>query len=130
MKYLKYISITYLLAMLPSTAFAASTQDNLKSLDYTIGTGLNSDVAFEASVSSLINRLPLFLTILAFAAFLYSGGMYVFAMGDPTKMENAKKNLTWTIYGMIAISTVVIVITVVARLANLTTNVTDVRQLL
>jgi hypothetical protein len=131
MKYLKYISITYVLAMLPNIALAANTtQQNLQQLDVTISKNLTPDVAFEAAASSLLDRLPFFLTVLAFGSLLYSGGMYVFAMGDPTKMENAKKNLTWTAYGMIAMSTILIVIKLVAKLSSLTTTVNDVRTLL
>lgn len=67
-------------------------------------------------LSYLLNLAPYFLGGLAFLAILYSGAMYVLAFGDPTKMETAKKNLTWTIIGIVAVAGVYIMITLAARL--------------
>ena len=99
-------------------------------LDVGVTRNFDSSNALTTAVSLLLDRAPFFLTALAFGAFLYSGGMYVFAMGDATKMETAKKNLTWTVYGMIAMSTVMIVIKVVAVFATKTAAVTGINQLI
>ncbi len=68
--------------------------------------------------NSLINRLPYFLGGLAFVAILYSGALYILALGDPAKTETAKKNFTWTIIGIITISSIYMVISLIVYLTN------------
>lgn len=51
---------------------------------------------------TLMNRIPVYLGGFAFIALVYSGAMYVLALGDTNKMEAAKKNITWTLIGIIA----------------------------
>ena len=55
-------------------------------------------------LSNVLSRFPYFLGGLAFLALLYSGGLYVFSTGDPQKMEMAKKNIIWTVIGILAIT--------------------------
>ena len=133
MKIFKKLLLSLTLVALPVISLAANantTDENLKGLDVGVARNIDSGNAISYAISSLLDRLPFFLTALAFAAFLYSGGMYVFAMGDATKMETAKKNMTWTVYGMIAMSTVMIVIKIVAALATQTQNVGSINQLI
>lgn len=135
-----------LLTMLPGSALAVNEVDKyLKCMDPTIvgdvakssaaceGTGgVGSETAIYGLVNSVLERLPFFLTALAFAAFLYSGAMYVFAMGDTNKMEAAKKNLTWATIGMLAMSLVLVVIKIIGYLAaqsqtGFIKNITDIK---
>lgn len=68
--------------------------------------------------NSLINRVPYFLGALAFLAIIYSGVLYVLALGDPSKTEMAKKNFTWTIIGVIAISSIYMVIALIVWITS------------
>ncbi|MFH1854793.1 MAG: hypothetical protein ABH810_00025 [bacterium] len=125
------ITMLLLLTMLPGSALAVSDVDKyLRCMDPTIvgdvakssaaceGTGgVESGTAIYTVIDSVLYRLPFFLTALAFAAFLFSGAMYVFAMGDTNKMEAAKKNLTWATIGMLAMSLVLVVIKIIGSLA-------------
>lgn len=132
MKKISNLIYLALLVMLPGSALATATIDDyLKCMDPTIvgdvskagqpctGTGgTDSSIAIYSVIDSVLDRLPFFLTALAFAAFLYSGAMYVFAMGDTNKMEAAKKNLTWATIGMLAMSLVFAVIQLIGFLAS------------
>jgi hypothetical protein len=75
----------------------AAASDELKLLDPTAkafpGTS-GSSVVF-AMMSYILNLIPVLLGGLAFFAILYSAVLYLTAMGDPSKMEAAKKNITW-----------------------------------
>ena len=68
--------------------------------------------------NSLLNRVPYFLGGLAFFALLYSGFMYMTAYGDTNKMEQAKKNITWIIIGIIAVSMVSVIIGVIVKVIS------------
>lgn len=70
--------------------------------------------------TNLMDRIPVYLGALATIAIIYSGGMYVLALGDANKTETAKKNLTWTIIGIIAASTVFIVIRLILAITSST----------
>lgn len=72
----------------------------------------------ESAASSLLSRIPYFLGGLALLAILYSGAMYVFAMGDPSKFETAKKNLMWTIIGILAVAAIYPAIAIVMYLSS------------
>jgi hypothetical protein len=76
--------------------------------------------AYAALMTSLMNRIPVFLGGFAFLALLYSGGLYLFALGDANRMEMAKKNITWTIIGILAVALVFIVIKVVIQITTST----------
>lgn len=67
-------------------------------------------------MASLMNRIPYFLGGFAFIALLYSGAIYVLALGDTNKMEMAKKNITWVIIGVLAAASVFAVIEIVIKL--------------
>jgi hypothetical protein len=69
-------------------------------------------------VNSVLNRLPYFLGGLALAAIIYSGVMYVLAMGDPGKTETAKKNLAWTFMGILALASTYIIFNIVIYLTS------------
>ena len=131
MKRYKEVLLVATMALLPKVVLAADKSlENLKSIDRSIGGPLDPEFALDATVGSILDRLPFFLTALAFASFLYSGGMYIFAMGDATKMENAKKNLTWTAFGMIAMSSVVIIVKLISKFAGTTSQVGNVTDLI
>ena len=76
--------------------------------------------------SSLLNRAPYILGGLALAALIYSGFMYMTAYGDTAKMEQAKKNITGVIIGIIAIASVSIIIKIILTVISATkiTNIT------
>ena len=69
-------------------------------------------------LSNMLDRAPYYLGGLALLALLYSGAMYVMAMGDASKMETAKKNITWVVIGIIAVASVAAVLAVIGWLAN------------
>jgi len=69
---------------------------------------------------SITDRIPTFLGGLAFLAILYSGAIYITSFGDATKMEQAKKNLTWTVIGIIAAAAVYGIITAILWITTAT----------
>ena len=97
----------------------AATSDDLCALDPTFvncNSGVNTNDALNNLANNLINRIPYYLGGLALLALLYSGAMYMLALGDPTKMETAKKNITWTVTGILAILAIYAVIGVIVWL--------------
>lgn len=69
-------------------------------------------------LNSLMNRIPVFLGAFAFLALLYSGGIYIFALGDASRMEMAKKNITWTVVGILAVALIYIVIRIAIQITS------------
>lgn len=63
-------------------------------------TGL-SDQGVDAILMSFLNWLLLILGTLALIAFVISGLQYLFAAGDDKMVETAKRNMTWSIVGVI-----------------------------
>lgn len=84
--------------------------------------GVNGSNAVSKLVASVMDRIPVYLGAFALIAILYSGGLYIASMGDPNKMEIAKKNLTWTLYGIIASSSVYAIIQLILWITSKTTN--------
>lgn len=125
-KILQKFYYLFLLVFLPGTALAQSDLENarinLQRLDMSVASGATPDAALQVMAESFLDKLPYILTVLAFASLLFSGGMYVLAMGDATKMEQAKKNIMWTVYGMIAMSLVLVGIRIVTTIASQTTR--------
>jgi len=72
----------------------------------------------DALMTSLMNRIPYFLGGFAFIAILYSGAIYVLALGDTNKMEMAKKNITWVVIGILAAASVFAVIEIIIKITN------------
>jgi hypothetical protein len=99
-KYYKYIPVAIgILAMSCGTAWADDTFSQYSPIpDMT------------TLLDSLLNRIPIFLGAFAMLALLIAGVQYVFALGDATKIEAAKKNITWTIIGIIASSSIFVLI--------------------
>lgn len=100
----------------------AAGSDALKAVDPTYGafgtsTGSSRSVFFEM-MSYFIDLLPPILGALAFFAILYSAVLYLTAMGDPSKMESAKKNITWIAMGIIAIAVTLIIINIVFNIVG------------
>ncbi len=100
----------------------AAASDGLKKMDPTYGafetsTGSSRSVVFEM-MSYFIDLLPVLLGALAFFAILYSAVLYLTAMGDPSRMEAAKKNITWVAMGVIAIAVTLIIINIVVNIAG------------
>jgi len=82
-------------------------------------TGRSSDVGgISTLASSLLNRAPYILGGLALLALIYSGFMYLTAYGDATKMEQAKKNISWIIIGIIAIAATNAIITIILKIIS------------
>ena len=77
-------------------------------------------VSYDVLASSLLNRAPYYLGGLALLALIYSGFMYLTAYGDATKMEQAKKNISWTIIGIIAISATSVIIDIILKIISAT----------
>jgi len=108
------ISAYVTLSLLPQRVFAQSDIDkslkNLGNLDYSLGGQragndvLDPTAGLTNAIDDLIGRLPIYLSAIGFLAFLYSGAMYVFAFGDASKQESAKKNITWAVTGMIVLA--------------------------
>lgn len=135
---LRIFFIVLCFSLLPTSALAQMTlqenQNQLNCLDWSLGrdpacnakgeiTGnvnsTNSQNAIFDVLGDIIERLPFYLTIIAFFALLYSGGMYIFAMGDATKMEAAKKNMTWAAIGMVVMALTSIIIRFAAQFSSL-----------
>lgn len=100
----------------------AAAGDGLKNIDPTYGafgtsSGSSRSVVFEM-MSYFIDLLPVLLGALAFFAILYSAVLYLTAMGDPSRMESAKKNITWVAMGVVAIAVTLIVINIVVNIAG------------
>lgn len=121
---------TLILVALPSVTRAQTdledAQRKLQGMDISVAKNVTGQNAIIQMAQSLLDRLPYILTILAFAALLYSGGMYVLALGDAQKQETAKKNLTWAIYGMLAMSLVLLGIKIVVFIASQTNPITSI----
>lgn len=69
-------------------------------------------------INDLMNRIPTYLGGMALLAILYSGAIYIGSFGDPTKMEQAKKNLTWTVTGIVAVAAIYGIITTILWITN------------
>ena len=68
-------------------------------------------------ISRLIEYLFGFVAALAVIAIVYSGVMMITAGADTTKAENAKKNLTWAIIGLVlAVSAYFLITLIINRL--------------
>ncbi len=121
---------TLILVALPSVTRAQTdledAQRKLQGMDISVAKNVTGQNAIIQMAQSLLDRLPYILTILAFAALLYSGGMYVLALGDAQKQETAKKNLTWAIYGMLAMSLVLLGIKIVVYIASQIDPITSI----
>lgn len=132
MKFRNFL-ITLAFTLIPTKIFAQTVPDpnlvnaqaNLNNWDYSLGRATtNGQTAIFTVLGDIIDRLPFYLTALAFFAFLYSSGMYIFAFGDTTKQEAAKKNMTWTAIGMIAMALVSIIIKFASAIGTATGHFT------
>ena len=112
--------IDKILHSLPITpAYAAAStptsMDNLlRSGDRTVAS--SGDIF--TLVQSIMDRIPVILGGMAFLALVYSGVLYISAFGDTTKMESAKKNITWVFTGILAVAVVLIVMNIVIRITG------------
>ncbi|MCX6809190.1 MAG: hypothetical protein NTZ65_00310 [Candidatus Berkelbacteria bacterium] len=104
-----------ILVCLPSIVLATyeSPQGDISDLNPVVGGG---DVY--SLMTSIINRLPIWLGGFAFLALLYSGFIYLTSFGDATKMESAKKNLTWTVTGIIGVFSVFAIMKLIILITN------------
>jgi prepilin signal peptidase PulO-like enzyme (type II secretory pathway) len=121
MKLRNFLIFVYVLAIysVPGRTFAQAINANdFCRFDFSLGgqngaggsanpaTCVDPRTGLTLALDNLINRLPFYLTGLAFLAFLYSGGIYIFALGDANKQEAAKKNLLWTATGMVVMASI------------------------
>lgn len=115
--------IWLVLVFLPLTALAQTPEQAantaINQLDFTKGSGAAAGDLTDL-LNSLLNRIPYFLGGLALLALLYSGFIYVTAFGDATKMETAKKNITWTVIGIIAVAAIYAIIRIVVAITAAT----------
>lgn len=107
----KYIAILIGLVSLPSNALA---QSGVNPFDEYNPLPLDANSVLD----SLLNRIPIFLGAFAVLALLIAGAQYIFAMGDSTKIEASKKTITWTIIGIVASTSVYILIQLALWLVN------------
>jgi len=54
-------------------------------------------------IQNLISAALAFSGLVALVLFIYAGATYITSKGDPTKVENAKKTMTYAILGLILI---------------------------
>jgi uncharacterized membrane protein YhaH (DUF805 family) len=103
----------------PTLALAQSELDAAQSaisqIDPTKGSGAATG-DLTGLLNSILNRIPYFLGGLALLALLYSGFIYVTAFGDAAKMEAAKKNMTWTMIGIIAVAAIYAIIEIAVQI--------------
>lgn len=59
-----------------------------------------------------------FVGVFAVAAIIYSGIMYISAAGDTAQAEKAKKNLTWSIIGLVVVALSAVIIRLVNDIIN------------
>lgn len=73
-----------------------------------------------ALILGIINFLLGFAGAFAVFALAYSGIMYITAGGDTSKAENARKNITWAITGIVIVVLALVIVNLTGRI--LTTN--------
>jgi hypothetical protein len=95
-------------------AYAATVDELLSQGDKTVAA--NGSILTLAH--SLIDRIPYILGALAVFGMMYSGFLYVMALGDATKMEMAKKNITWILTGILAVAAVIIIMNIAIKVTG------------
>ena len=85
------------------------------------GTSFSLDQIF----SRLIGDFIWVIAVAAFAGIIYSGFMYITAGGDSSKAEAARKNLTWSIIGILLAVASYAIVTFVAGWLNIDTTRTN-----
>lgn len=109
--------ILYFIFATPAYAATVDTVDGLlKQHDRTVAVE-SGDILTLAD--SVMQRIPYILGGLAMAALLYSGFLYISAFGDATKMESAKKNITWIIMGILAVAVIFIIMNIAVKITGL-----------
>lgn len=89
----------------------ATTQfPSLQDLNPTPWNATTNSNAVNDLLNSILDRIPIFLGGLALLALIYSSLMYILALGDPAKMEAAKKNIGWAVVGILLASSVYLII--------------------
>jgi len=96
------MNINTILQIFATKAYAASVDELIGQYDPTPD--------LDSLINSLLNRIPVYLGALAIIALLIAGVKYAFAYGDPAKEVQAKKSIGWTVVGIIAASSVMILI--------------------
>lgn len=94
--------------------YAQTADEFLRTNDPTVAK--NGD--FFTLVQSLIDRIPYILGGMALLGLLYSGFLYITAFGDATKMESAKKNITWIFTGIIAVAAIILIMNLAIKLTG------------
>lgn len=114
----KLICIQHALAQSSSADSAAG----LSGLDPTKGAFEVTNGGGAETVYSMLeyflNLMPAILGSLALLGLVYSGILYLGSMGDPGKMETAKKNITWIVIGIVAIASVLVVIKLAVKIVG------------
>lgn len=97
----------------------ARAQDALDKFDPVAGSfhGTKKEFLFDM-LSYFLNLMPYLLGGLAFFGLLYSSVIYFSAMGDPSRTEAAKKNITWIVTGIVMIAVVLVVINIIFNIVG------------
>lgn len=112
-----------ILNILSEKAYAAgidAMQDPIAG-SFPSSSGSTRSVLF-SMMSYVLNLIPVLLGALAFFAIVYSAVLYLMAMGDPGKMEVAKKNITWIVMGVVIVAVTLIVIKVIVNIVGLASS--------
>ena len=107
--------ISALLDLVTGRALAAPDAIKLKLPDDLIGTNVDNFDSFAATVIGLIFA---FLAAMAFGGILYSAVMMITAGGDAAKFAAGRKNLLWSIIGIIIVVLSYFIVIFIAKLAE------------
>lgn len=83
-----------------------------------------TNLTLETLFGKLFDIFIWVISVAAFAGIVYSGFMYITAGGDTGKVELARKNLTWSIIGILLAICSYVIVTFVADWANVDTTST------
>lgn len=79
-----------------------------------------AQISLDALFSNGINLFLSLITLGAFLSLLYSGFLYITSAGDPNKAETARKNILWSIIGILIALLSFVLLSTVANWHDLT----------
>lgn len=82
----------------------------------------NGDVAtlscIPIIIQNVINAALAFAGVVALILIIYSGTRYITSKGDPQKVEDAKKTLTWAVVGLIIIFLSFFIVAIISKVTG------------
>ena len=94
--------ILYSLFLIPPTQLALAVENDLKlTLPPSIGANTGN---YGTLIMTVIGLVFAFLAVMAFGGIIYSGVMMITAGGDAAKFASGRKNLIWSIIGIIVVT--------------------------